>query len=58
MVDDTTRRDDLDPDDVDLDETDDGRPIIVSLNPPMERVTWQRLLAHAQTRSDAVGEVD
>ena len=45
MVDDTTRRDGLDPDDADFDEADDDRPIIVSLNPPMERVTWQRLLA-------------
>ena len=46
MVDDTTRRDDLDPDEADLDEADDGsRPIIVSLNPPMERVSWQRLFA-------------
>jgi hypothetical protein len=44
MVDDTTRTD-IDPDDADLDEADDGRPIIVSLNPPMERVTWQRLFS-------------
>ena len=46
MVDDTTRRNDLDPDELDLDEADDGsRPVIVSLNPQMERVTWQRLFA-------------
>ena len=46
MVDDTTRRDELDPDEVDLDEDDDGtRPVIVALNPALERVTWQRIVA-------------
>jgi hypothetical protein len=47
MVDDATHRNELDPDEPDLDgdEGDEGtRPIIVSLNPPMERVTWQRIL--------------
>ena len=45
MVDDATRRDELDPDEAELEGDDDrSRPIIVSLNPPMERVTWQRIV--------------
>jgi hypothetical protein len=44
MVDDATRRDELDPDDAELEDDDGSRPIIVSLNPPMERVTWQRIV--------------
>jgi hypothetical protein len=45
MVDDATRRDELDPDEPDLEDDDGSRPIIVSLNPQMERVSWQRLFA-------------
>jgi len=44
MVDDATPRDELEPDDPDLGDEDGSRPIIVSLNPPMERVTWQRIV--------------
>jgi hypothetical protein len=55
MVDDTTRRDALDPDEVDLDDDEDGsRPVIVALNPAMERVTWQRIFAIALMLGGAV----
>ena len=44
MVDDATPRDELEPDDADLGDEDGSRPIVVSLNPSMERVTWQRIV--------------
>ena len=44
MVDDATRRDELDPENVELEDDEGSRPIVVSLNPPMERVSWQRIV--------------
>jgi hypothetical protein len=44
MVDDATRKDELDPDDAELEDEDGSRPIVVSLNPSMERVSWQRIV--------------
>jgi hypothetical protein len=55
MVDDATRRDELDPDEVDLDEDgdEDGRPNVV-LNPALDRVTGRRVFGIAAVLGGAV----
>jgi hypothetical protein len=57
MVDDATRRDELEPDEPDLpdeDDEEDGRPVVVR-NPTLDRISGQRLLALALTLGGAVG---
>jgi hypothetical protein len=54
MVDDATRTDELDPDESDLDEDDESRPVVV-LNPTLDRISWQRLTAIALILGGAVG---
>jgi hypothetical protein len=45
MVDDT-RTDELDPDELDPadEDADDRRPVVITLNPTLDRVSWQRML--------------
>ena len=54
MVDDATRRDELDPDEVDLDEGDEEAGRRVVLNPSLDRVTGRRVFGIAAVLGGAV----
>ena len=59
MVDDTTRRDALDPDEVDLDDDEDGsRPVIVALNPDSTPDRLSRARLQLQRGDSAAAKAD